>query len=47
MNNLFERMIRAARLQPELYEEVEADREAIGQAAAVVVMSSAAAGSDP
>jgi len=44
MNNLIERMIRAARLEPALYEEVEADQEALGQAAAVVVMSSAAAG---
>jgi len=31
-------------LEPELYEEVEADKQAMGQAAAVVVISSAAAG---
>ncbi len=44
MNNLVERMIRAARLEPELYEEVEADKQATSQAAAVVVISSVAAG---
>jgi hypothetical protein len=37
-------MIRASRLEPGLYEEVEADRTAMGQAMAVVVVSSAAAG---
>jgi hypothetical protein len=37
-------MIRAAKLQPELYEEVEADQGAIGQAMGVVVLSSLAAG---
>lgn len=44
MGNLFERMVRAAKLDPGLYEEVEADRGAMGQAMAVVLLSSAAAG---
>ena len=45
MHNTFvERMVRAAKLDPELYEEVEADRSATGQAAAVVVIASVAAG---
>jgi hypothetical protein len=44
MNNLTDRMIRAARLDVRLYEEVEADRGATGQATAVVVVSSVAAG---
>lgn len=38
------RMIRAAKLEPALYEEVEADRNATAQAAAVVVLASIAAG---
>ncbi len=38
------RIIRAARLDPQLYEEVEADRSALGQAFAVVVLSSIASG---
>ena len=38
------RMIRAAKLDVNLYEEVEADQGAMGQAMAVVVLSSAAAG---
>ena len=38
------RMIRAARLDVSLYEEVEADKGALGQAMAVVVLSSIAAG---
>jgi len=38
------RMIRAARLDVSLYEEVEADKGALGQATAVVVLSSIAAG---
>ncbi len=38
------RMVRAARLDPSLYEEVEADRRAMGQAAAVVVLSGVAGG---
>ena len=44
MNILIDRMIRAARLDVNLYEEVEADKGALGQAMAVVVMSSVAAG---
>ena len=42
--SLFKRMVRAARLQPALYEEVEADSSAIGQALLVVVLASAATG---
>jgi len=37
-------MIRAAKLDPQLYEEVEADPEAMGQAITVVVLSAVAAG---
>ena len=37
-------MVRAARLDVRLYEEVEADRGAMGQAVMVVVLSSIAAG---
>jgi len=44
MNILTDRMIRAARLDVSLYEEVEADQGATGQAMAVVVLSSVAAG---
>ncbi|MFO7760620.1 MAG: YIP1 family protein [Thermodesulfobacteriota bacterium] len=44
MANLIERMIRAAKLDIELYEEVEADTTAMPQAVAVVVLSSIAAG---
>ncbi len=39
-----DRMIRAAKLDVNLYEEVEADKNAMGQAMGVVVLSSAAAG---
>ncbi|HJO34801.1 MAG: YIP1 family protein [Pseudomonadota bacterium] len=39
-----DRMVRAAKLDPNLYEEVEADRSALGQAVAVVVISSVCAG---
>jgi hypothetical protein len=39
-----DRIIRAAKLDAKLYEEVEADREATGQAMAVVAMSAVAAG---
>jgi len=39
-----DRMIRAAKLDANLYEEVEADKSAKGQAMAVVVLSSVAAG---
>ncbi len=44
MGSLGERMIRAAKLDASLYEEVEADRGALGQATAVVVLASVAAG---
>ncbi len=39
-----DRMIRAAKLDVNLYEEVEADKNAMGQAMGVVVLSSVAAG---
>ena len=39
-----ERMLRAAQLKVDLYEEVEADKTAMGQAMGVVVLSSMAAG---
>jgi hypothetical protein len=39
-----DRMIRAAKLDVNLYEEVEADRGAMGQAMGVVILSSVAAG---
>ena len=38
------RIIRAAKLDAALYEEVEADKRALGQAMGVVVLSSVAAG---
>ena len=44
MVQLLDRMIRAARLDPAVYEEVEADTEATDQAVLVVVISSVAAG---
>jgi hypothetical protein len=44
MNLFADRMIRAAKLDANLYEEVEADRTAIGQAVTVVILSSVAAG---
>ena len=44
MRMLQERMIRAAKLDIRLYEEVEADRAAMGQATVVVVLSGLAAG---
>jgi len=44
MADIQDRIIRAAKLDVQLYEEVEADREATGQAMAVVVMSAVAAG---
>lgn len=44
MSRLVERMLRAARLDAEVYEEVEADTQATGQAMQVVVLSSLAAG---
>jgi hypothetical protein len=44
MSNLVDRMLRAAKMDVALYEEVEADTQATGQAAGVVVLSSVAAG---
>ena len=44
MSSLKDRMIRAAKLDANLYEEVEADTEAMRQAMGVVVLSSLAAG---
>jgi hypothetical protein len=44
MASFTDRMIRAAKLDVNLYEEVEADKSAMGQAMAVVVLSSVAAG---
>jgi hypothetical protein len=44
MATITDRMIRAARLDVGLYEEVEHDREATGHAMAVVVISSVASG---
>jgi len=44
MNKFSDRMIRAAKLEVGVYEEVEADKTAMKQAMAVVVLSSIAAG---
>ena len=44
MSPFVDRMIRAAKLDVHLYEEVEADQSAISQAMAVVVLSSLAGG---
>lgn len=44
MNPFMDRILRAAKLDVDLYEEVEADKGAMGQAMAVVVLSSIAAG---
>jgi len=44
MADFKDRIIRAAKLDVNLYEEVEADKEALGQAVVVVVLSSIAAG---
>ena len=44
MANLADRMIRAAKLDIHVYEEVEADQGAMGQAMTVVILSSVAAG---
>ena len=44
MANFSNRIIRAAKLDVTLYEEVEADKSALGQAMGVVVLSSIAAG---
>jgi hypothetical protein len=44
MASFTDRMIRAAKLDAALYEEVEADKGAMGQAMGVVILSSIAAG---
>ncbi len=44
MNSFLNRMLRAAKLDVNLYEEVEADRGAMGQAMGVVILSSLANG---
>jgi len=44
MASFTDRMIRAAKLDANLYEEVEADKGAMGQAMGVVILSSVAAG---
>ena len=44
MASFTDRMIRAAKLDARLYEEVEADKQAMGQAMGVVILSSIAAG---
>ena len=44
MTGFSDRIVRAAKLDVHLYEEVEADRGALGQAMSVVVLSSIAAG---
>ena len=44
MSKLMNRIIRASKLDVDLYEEVEADSGALGQAMGVVVLSSIAAG---
>ena len=44
MQNYIDRIVRAAKLDINLYEEVEADKGAMGQAMGVVVFSSIAAG---
>lgn len=43
MERFWNRVLRAAKLEAALYEEVEADHGALGQSAAVVVLSSVAA----
>lgn len=44
MADIGNRIVRAARLEPALYEEVESDRSATGQAFVVVVLASIAGG---
>jgi len=44
MSNFKDRLIRAAKLDVNLYEEVESDKNALGQAMWVVILSSVAAG---
>lgn len=43
-SSIVDRMIRAARLEPQVYEEVEHDQSATGQAMLVVVLGAIAAG---
>ena len=43
-NSFFNRIIQASKLDSNLYEEVEADKSALGQAMAIVVLSSIACG---
>jgi len=44
MHSMMQRMVGAARLEAAIYEEVEADHDATGQAFLVVLLASAAAG---
>ncbi len=44
MASMVDRIVRAAKLDPQLYEEVEADKTALGQALGVVVLASIASG---
>ncbi len=44
MASMVDRMVRAAKLDAQLYEEVEADKGALGQAMGVVVLASVAGG---
>ncbi|MCH7614993.1 MAG: hypothetical protein IH978_04535, partial [Nitrospinae bacterium] len=44
MTQFVDRMIRAAKLDVQVYEEVEADKNAMSQAMGVVVLSSVAGG---
>lgn len=44
MSPFLDRIVRAAKLDVSLYEEVEADKDALGQAMGVVVLSSVASG---
>ena len=44
MASMVDRMIRAAKLDVQLYEEVEADKGALGQAMGIVVLASIASG---
>jgi len=44
MDELFKRILRAAKLDVSLYEEVEADESALNQATLIVILSSIAAG---
>lgn len=44
MASLVDRMVRASKLDVNLYEEVEADKGSMGQAITVVILSSLASG---